>query len=212
MTPRYIIRSNQYARISRIFYEQYLEVKKLYDSISKSETEFEKQIENLAFQYVYLEQMDDAAIAAVVFQALAVESYVNLWGIDVFGEKEYYDKTHKLERASTMRKLERIANELGKSIPEDLLCDIKALMEKRNHFVHQKPKAFEIGIEPYNYKNPEENFRDINAFIAEKMRAQENIEVDVVVYEKLQEAVRIIRGKGKELIDEFQEPLKKYVF
>ena len=63
-----------------------------------------------------------------------------------------------------------------------------------------------------DYKNPEENFRDINAFIAEKMRAQENIEVDVVVYEKLHEAVRIIRGKGKELIDEFQEPLKKYVF
>lgn len=210
MFPFYIIRSNQYARMSKSFYEEFLAAKKLYDSVGELKKDDENPIINAAKQYVYHEQMDDAAVAAVIFQALSIEAYINLWGICVFGESTYYDKKTRIERLPFEKKLMKILDEVGMSLPSTLLTNILALMEKRNSLVHQKPKAIWIGVDPYNYEKPEENYRDINEFILEKQVAQENIDAEMKLYEQLQEAVKVIRNSDKELIEEIQDGLRGY--
>ena len=216
MVPFYVIRGNQYAYMSKTFYNQFLEAKKMYENLDTSENKdsLEQQLYSIAIQRPYLQQMDEAAIATVIFQALAIEAYVNLLGIDILGEDKYYtycyEKKKRLERASTKKKLEVITEIIGQPLPDGLLHDISALMDKRNDLVHQKPRATWVGIAPYNYDNQEENFKDINAFIAETRMAEKNIDREVMLYEELSEAIKIIRGTDKELIDEFQEATETY--
>lgn len=201
MTDIYIIRSNQYARMSEAFYSDYLAARNTHDKIDGVFSPTEAPVENAAYKLAYTEQMDDAAIAAIVFQALAIEAYVNLMGAYLIGEEVFY-KRH--ERKSTFEKLDIVLQEIGGSLSADLKERIALLFKKRNRFVHQKPKAYHLEPKPYDYKNPEANFNEINEFFREITFSYENIDMEIHIYAELQESIRILRRAEYELIEEIQ--------
>ena len=88
----------QYAAMAKSFYSQYHQ----HQENAKSST----PSASIA--------MEQAAICAVIFQALAVESYVNLFGSVVLGDDvfrcRYESEIDKKHRASTIDKIKNICN------------------------------------------------------------------------------------------------------
>ena len=197
----YIIRSNQYAKMAEGFYTEYLEAKRFCEKISKLEVKKENANDYYANLMINVWKRDESAIAAVLFQALAVEAYLNLLGITLFGEKKYYKR---IEQTGIETKYKKIEEKLGQPLPKELTVRIDRLFEKRKNFVHQKPKAYRIGLVEYDYSNPEESFEDIDAYMKELAYAEENIEDDMGIYRDLQESVRVLRGAELELTAEYK--------
>lgn len=87
------------------------------------------------------------AVSAVVFQALAVEAYVNLFGVKIFGEAEFYNK---FERVSTVNKLKAIYEKIfcngerQKEFEDPIKDQIDKLFTKRNHLVHYKSRYIDV--------------------------------------------------------------------
>lgn len=200
----YIIRSNQYARMAEESYAEYLEAKSLSEEVSDIPVSDEEQLGIYAYLLEKCLKMDEKAIVAVLFQALAVEAYTNLFGLTVFGEAEYYCS---YERLPTRKKLETIAGKLDKTLPEAIGDRVQKLFKKRDSFVHQKPKAYQIGLVDFDYKNPEKSFEDINAYMEELMSAEEGLEDNMMIYKDLQECVRNLRGAELELAEEYTQGL-----
>lgn len=200
----YISRSNQYAVMAKAFYDEYLEAKRLFEEVSNIPISDEERGGIYAFLLEKRLKMDEKAIAAVLFQALAVEAYTNLFGITIFGEVEYYDN---YERIPTRKKLETIAKKLDKTLPKAMGDRVQKLFKKRDSFVHQKPKAYQIGVVDFDHKNPEKSYEDINAYMKELMCAEEGLEDIMEIYEDIQECVRVLRGAELELTEEYTHGL-----
>lgn len=86
-----------------------------------------------------------SAISAIVFQALAVEAYINFYGVSKIGEENYYKDYEK--STSTKDKLKNISkNIFNKDFPtqnkdyENFIL----LFKKRDTLVHYKTKGFDI--------------------------------------------------------------------
>jgi len=206
MGTYYSIRSNQYARISQDSYGDYLRAKERYKSMGEvKDIDISISLEKYIKMCQLATFMDDAAVIAVIFQALAVEAYVNLAGMYIIGEKEYYKKH---EKSSTFSKMCIIERALGKKFSDELKGKISALLVKRNELVHQKPRSFTIGITEYNYDDKTENFSDIEKFFDDFKYATENIDENMLIYSLLQKELTAIRNSGRELIDEIQS---KYI-
>lgn len=202
--PQYIIRSKQYAEMSAGFYSEYLSDKRLCDAYSEAFTSAAKGqgLECCVKMMFYAERMSEHAIAAIVFQAMAVEAYANLLGMRLLGEKHF---CRKYEGLSTSKKLAAVLQTAGKTLPTDLMDRIEHLVKKRNSFVHQKPKAFHFGIEDYDSQNPTAIDDAVNAYLKEIDLAEENLADEVKIYSDLQAAVRSLRGVSIELIDEVRQ-------
>lgn len=203
MADYYIIRSSQYAQMSTRFYEEYLAAKKMYDRVDEIFVPSENPVLNYSYKTRYLQQADDNAIASVVFQALAVEAYTNLWGMWLLGEEEFYANYDSKKRLSTPNKLVTLAEKMGKEFPTELKDRIERLFQKRNSFVHQKPKAYHFEVKPYDYKNPAASFDDIDAFIHDLSYAEEDLAAEMQIFADLQKCVQTLRGAECELIEEF---------
>ncbi|SFO93461.1 hypothetical protein SAMN05216343_10141 [Oscillibacter sp. PC13] len=160
--------------------------------------------------------MEQAAICAVIFQALAVESYVNLFGSVVLGDDvfrcRYESETDKKHRASTIDKIKNICNvELRNPYPtsgEDFGI-LKGLLDKRNKLVHPKSKPHAIENRPYNYKKPEDLYSDyVQAFNEEIGFIYNNLEVEMLVYDELKKNLARC-NKGVEVIGLLRDNLEK---
>lgn len=202
MSDFYIIRSNQYARMAKEFYDESLKERRFFEEGLNIPVSDEEKLGLYALLLEKTLKMDEKAIAAVLFQALAVEAYTNLFGITVFGEEDFYAN---YERAPTRKKLKEIAGKLNKTLPKEMDDRIKALFKKRDSFVHQKPKAYQIEVADFDYKNLEKNFEDINAYVEELMGAEEGLDDNMKIYEDLQECVRVLRGAELELTEEYKQ-------
>ena len=94
----YLPLCEQYASMAKLFYFQYNQYRENAESGDLSAS--------IA--------MEQAAICAIIFQALAVESYVNLFGSVVLGDDvfrcRYESEINKKHRASTIDKIKNICN------------------------------------------------------------------------------------------------------
>ena len=142
------------------------------------------------------DDMDDAGITALVFQAMAIESYANLMGAYLTNESEFYKK---YERAPIDKKLSGIIERLGYSISEDLISRIKKLFNRRNDLVHQKPKSFFLNIDP---NKSDAFFEQKEALLSECSVSFSHVEESMCLYSELKEALKIARGSNLELYDE----------
>ena len=158
--------------------------------------------------------MEQAAICAVIFQALAVESYVNLFGSVVLGDDvfrcRYESETDKKHRASTIDKIKNICNiELGNPYPTsgEHFRTLKGLLDKRNKLVHPKSKPHTIENRPYNYKKPEDSCSDyVQAFNEEIGFIYNSLEAEMLVYDDLKKNLARC-NKGVEVIELLRDNL-----
>ena len=148
--------------------------------------------------------MDDAAVNAVVFQALAIEAYTNLAGMFIIGEKKFYKKH---EGKSNNEKLELLEESLEKAFSSELKGKIKNLFTKRNKLVHQKPKSFKIEMKDFDYSDLTSNYTDISKIFDDFCYAWSNIDEEMTLYQAMQNELTAMRGTGRELIDELNKEL-----
>lgn len=122
----YVPLCEQYNGLAQSFYQQYLDAK---------------------------EQKRDAmcllqsAICAVVFEAFAIEAYVNFFGAYTMGDDEFYKNFESGERGkrySTIEKMKLFCKgENKKSYPTGGMhfSILKGLLSKRDKLAHSKPRA-----------------------------------------------------------------------
>jgi hypothetical protein len=105
--------------------------------------------ENTTYLSLY-QSIPRFAISAIIFQALAVEAFVNYYGAAKLGE-QIFESIDKKERGTknecrTLKKLKRILRELNISFLDDdkLFDDLNNLFRVRDKIVHYKTKSFFI--------------------------------------------------------------------
>ena len=94
----YLTLCEQYDSMAQSFYIQYLDVKKRYE-ITPNEVSIKKM-------ETYIGSLQ-SAICAVVFEALAIEAYVNFWGAYYWGDY-FYQENDIQKRNSTIDKIKWI--------------------------------------------------------------------------------------------------------
>lgn len=138
-----------YDQMSQNFYEQYSEATDYLSSLGcKNWDLLSHTAEENEYYLTAMSQRFHSALAAVVFQALAVEAYVNLYGAMKIGEAKYYkDYESSTNKKSTRDKIKKICKDvLGRDYPTDTkayshLCE---LLRDRDRIVHTKPHSVKI--------------------------------------------------------------------
>lgn len=130
------------------------------------------------------------SIAAIVFQALAIESYLNLYGTYNLGDR--FDRA--FESKPTLVKLSLLCKEVTKKdFPKgDLYNNIGLLFKKRNSLVHYKAHSIDLKtssdseFEDYIYKHVAYAFSDIEKYIGlydklkKELKELEGVEYDII--------------------------------
>ena len=166
--------------------------------------------------------MEQAAVCAVIFQALAVESYVNLFGSVTLGDENfrcnYESKTDSKHRYNTIEKIKHICkDEFSNPYPTDgkHFEVLKGLFSKRDRLVHQKSKPYNIEKRPLNYDNMAEQYDDyLHAYEAEIGFIYERLEDEMKVYEELRENLTRCSGREeviKSLLGKYMEEMNKTI-
>ncbi len=196
--------ANLYAGTAKTYYKEYLQITDEYDSANEYMKKHPEDTEAVSRVYALAGAREVKAIAAVVFQAFAIEAYVNLFGYIVFGEEYYTKRIDRglLERKPVEIKLDLICTELNSTYPVGHKGEIEVLFTKRDGIVHQKPKKYEIAVQPFDYAHPENNFLEMAKIEQENYFFFENLDRNMQLYEELQENIKTIRGTGCELIKE----------
>ncbi len=191
-----------YANMSLSYYEQYREAcssissKKMdrpWNILEHSSEENQEYITNWAIKL-------NTAITAIVFQALSVEAYINLYGVIKVGEDEFYEKYEsKKERLSTIEKLKKMCKDkLNKNYPtrEKKYNDLVSLLKKRDRLVHVKPRADKSGVDMQMYYD---HLRSEVGFVFN------NIDDEMLTYHNLKANLAIVDGSGVDIITAMQE-------
>jgi len=194
-------------QMSLEFYKQFQESRLMYKELTKGGGwNFAGHSEGENNFYLNCSQTKHrTAISAIVFQALAVEAYVNLYGAIKMGEKKYYSEIETGKKGiSTAVKITMIYKQsLHKSFPvnEKVYLDLKDLFEKRNKLVHYKP----IGLDDSN--STIEEF-GVNLF-NQVLFIYKNIDSQMTVYYRLKKLLAELDGTQKDVVAE-QESLLDY--
>ena len=209
-----------YAGMADSFYRQYLAAKEVYDDTHHDSIPIIDEAQNydrVLKIYNLNNLMEVNAIAATVFQALAIEAYINLFGVYQLGEEKFYSeyeppkatKPKNFRYMNSLNKLKRICKDgLGKDYPEDSAVYIEELFEKRDRLVHSKPKPCYLDKDKlYNYDDPSDNYKDIEAFFDEINFVYKDIDEQMMLYKQLKENIRDLRKAEKELTEEIQANL-----
>ena len=194
MNPFYYCRSEQYSKMANMCYVEFWSTKAFYDSGKFIIDDTDRN--NLTTAITLSQKIDENYIGAIVFEAMAIEAYVNLLGAYLTDEKTYYKETNK---KSTKEKLNYIFEKIGKHFPDELQERIGGLFLKRNRLVHQKPEAIVIDI---HNSDRETVLREKDRLDKALFLDLENIDEDMKLYNELKEAVKTAREAEHELIDE----------
>ena len=186
----YFLKCIDFDSIAQNAYAQYLGFSKEYEALGNNldVLEVPQAVVNYIAAY---KNMESAAYMAIVFEALAIEAYVNTLGEHLIGERYYqeYESRDATGDRTTLGKLKRLCkNEIRKSYPADgdHYREVKGLLKKRDKIVHTKPVHFTISKCDFDYSNPAASFRDINDAFSEQIGFLfENIERDMVCYREL---------------------------
>lgn len=203
MAKVFFTSANLYASIASNFYQDFLQIEEAYQL---ADAKLKSDPENTGIYHGVLgifRVKEERAIEAVIFQALAIEAYINLFGVTEIGEERFYgDKIERIHPSS--KKLRRICSEISKTYPEEHLLELDKLFKKRDDLVHQKPRNYIIEETPYDYDHPGENYRDLLMIENEQFFVFDNLDREMKLYEELQNNIKTLRGSEEELIEETQ--------
>ena len=203
---------NKYAALAQKSYEDYLEAKTNYAAFEWPKDSLSAPLSDTFVLFQYRDQMLSFALSAIVFQALAIEAYVNLFGVSELGNERFFtelepprDQRPKGFRYfSTESKLREICRRSDNctEYPENHIQAIKAFFDKRDKLVHVKTRAHTLVVKPYNYEQPEENYREYIDMYEEMSFVDEGLDQEMQLYAHLQENIRVVRGATHELTTE----------
>lgn len=195
-------RAEQYANMSWSFYQNYLQAEEEYKEEYKRWEKTGQSIETSAPINALLIIKETQAIAAIIFQALSIEAYTNLWGAIELGAAEFRTK-YRL--TSTKDKIKDLASKNSSEYPPEHLEKISALFEKRNDLVHSKAHVYPISAPSlYDYEKPENNYKDIDLVFKEQYSIFDGIDEQMILYQDFKENVRVIRNADIELYEEIE--------
>lgn len=182
----YVPLCEQYNTLAQSFYQQHLDLKSQLEQLGPPADFLENPI--LANAQMELHAgIFQAAICAVVFEAFAIESYVNFFGASTLGDDKYYATYESGEpgkRYSTIYKLKKLCkDEFDSSYPTDgkHFVALKGLFDKRNRLAHNKPKAHILST-----KNGD-TFDDYYDAMAEISFVYEGLEGEMALYDSVKE-------------------------
>ena len=150
-----------------------------YDMLSHSSDENE--------QFLYFEQIQrQAMMISIVFQAFAIEAYVNLIAVNLYDENEFFGN---FEEKGTIKKINKIFSEKLRSdfVKNKAIYDlVDTTFDLRDKLVHSKSKRINLmAIQ----ENPE-NFNPFESLI----NHYEKIDEVITAYPKFKELVDSLVG------------------
>jgi len=122
-------------------YNIYLDSRKQLDELCKGERNFDvlshNQNENTLF-HSYYHKIYSSAISTIVFQAFAVEAYINFYGTKKLGKGVFHEHYDRINIKDKIIIVSRIAT--GKDFPkgEKVYELVKKLFSQRDKLVHHK--------------------------------------------------------------------------
>ena len=158
----YVPLCEQYNGLAQSFYKQYQEVKA------------QKGGELYALQ---------AAICAVVFEAFAIESYVNFFGAYTLGDNTFYSTYESGQRGNRFSTIDKIK---GFSKKEGIqryptggkhFVTLKGLLYKRDQLAHNKPRMHTL--------RKEDGFEDYNEMSKEISFVYQNLDEELKLYDEV---------------------------
>lgn len=185
-------------------YNIYIDSKKKTNDLSNNNNYYDvlshSPEENLLFQQYYYKG-HSSAIASIVFQAFAVESFINYYGSKKLGKNMFHDHYDRIGIIDKIIIIPKIAT--GKDFPkgEKVFELIKKLFSKRDKLVHHKGKEI--------------NFGDCNEDIFQSIMHHniefifEDIENIVNTYPLFIKTLAKLEGKEIDLYSEQQAELEK---
>ena len=148
-----------------------------------------------------------AACSAVVFEAIAIEAYVNLLGSYLMGDR--YIEQDRCKKQPTLDKLRMLCkDEIKKLYPANHMYEImRNLFIKRDRIVHTKPCPHTFEIKPFNYTDIESNYSDyISAFSKEIGFLYEGLKEQMQSYSVLVQNINALLGKN--MLEEIRDAPK----
>lgn len=180
----YLPLCEQYNSLAQSFYQQHLEIKDKLTQLGKPADLFDNQSTAIT-QNALTMGMLQTAICAVVFEAFAIESYVNFFGAYILGDSIYYSSYESGERGkkySTIDKMKMMCkDEFQSHYPTGgkHFVALKGLFTKRDKLAHNKPKGHEISTRNGN------SFDDYYEAISEISFIYEGLEQEMVLYDEV---------------------------
>ena len=184
-----------YNEISQQAYKEYIEAITYLKSLGLDVWDYCDHTKEQNEKYTSaMQKREKSAITAIVFQALAVEAFINLFGAQRIGETTFYTQ-YECRGSTTLGKLKKISKEfLHKPYPTEgkAYSMLISLLNKRDSIVHTKPKAVTINGEPIDYDD----------FMSQTEYIYKNIDGELECYEKLKRSMASLEGKERDLIQE----------
>lgn len=182
----YLPLCEQYNSLAQSFYQQHLEIKSQLTQLGKP-ADFLDNPSLASTQYELTIGMLQASISAVVFEAFAIESYVNFFGAYVLGDSTYYSTYESGEhgkRYATIEKIKMMCKDEFKSpypTGGKHFVALKGLFTKRDQLAHNKPKGHEISTKSGN------SFADYYEAFSEISFIYEGLEQEMALYDEVKE-------------------------
>lgn len=211
MAEYYESMCNRYASMAEDFYRQSKEFENI--PVLK-EYSLPEAAELYAQHLANLEAKTRLTISAIIFQALAIEAYVNLFGVYVLGEEKFFSEYEPprgkwpkgFRPLNTIDKLKKICKEeYHQSFPEQHADRIRRLFATRDKLVHSKAKPHVIIKNTFDYEQLEKNYEEIAGIADEIMFFFDGVDDHMELYRMLQKDIQQIRGAEKELTTEISD-------
>lgn len=143
----YLPLCEQYEAMAQNFFKQYQDLSKETNQFGESYDILENPHEALDMCAAKMHAFQ-AAICAIVFEAFAIESYVNLFGAYHMGDSAYREKYESSKpHYSTIEKIKLLCkNEFQTPYPTggSHFAALKNIFKKRGKLAHNKPASHEI--------------------------------------------------------------------
>lgn len=213
MPTGYNLFCQQFANMSESFYQEYLTRRDAYEKIPHENIPVEN-IEGCHLAYETFVQLQKNAISAIIFQALAIEAYINLFGVYVLGEDAFFtmyeppknNRPKGFHYKSSIEKLKSICKDVYKlDFPMSEITNLQALFDKRDRLVHNKPRPYTLDkpviIFP-THPDYKDYYKDFNGYSNEETFMFDKLDLDMEQYKQLQKTIKNIRSAEYELVEE----------
>lgn len=214
MPVGYNLFCQKFANMAENFYQEYLTQRDAYAKIPHKNIPVEN-IESCFFAYSIFELLQDNAISAIIFQALAVEAYINLFGVYELGEEAFFtryeppknNRPKGFHYKSSIEKLKSICKEVyNLDFPASDISPLQALFDKRDRLVHNKPRPY--ALEKPVIKLPTHpDYKDFDGYSNEETFIFDKLDLDMEQYKQLQKTIKNIRSAEYELVEEITTKL-----
>ena len=182
----YLPLCEQYNSLAQSFYQQYHEINDKLSQLGKPADLLCNP--SLAIdKNVLTMRMLQSAICAVVFEAFAIESYVNFFGAYILGDSTYYSTYESGERGKKYTTIEKMKmmckDEFQSPYPTGgkHFVVLKGLFTKRDKLAHNKPKGHGLSTKNGN------SFDDYYEAISEISFIYEELAQEMALYDEVKE-------------------------